>query len=62
MNPVNWNSYVFLAAIVPAISAVYAATRSEIPQVIIINAIALALKIFGTLFVVTSLLLLINAW
>lgn len=62
MNPANWNSYVFLAAIVPAISAVYAATRSEIPRVIVINTIALSLKIFGTLFVVTAMLLLINAW
>lgn len=62
MNPTNWNSYVFLAAIVPAISAVYAATRSEIPRIIVINAIALSLKIFGTLFVVTAMLLLINAW
>lgn len=62
MNPTNWNSYVFLAAIVPAISVVYAATRSEIPRIIVINAIALSLKIFGTLFVVTAMLLLINAW
>jgi hypothetical protein len=62
VNPVNWNSYVFLAAIVPAISAVYAATRSEVPGVIVINAIALSLKIFGTLFFVTAILLLINAW
>jgi len=62
VNPTNWNSYVFLAAIVPAISAVYAATRSEIPRIIVINAIALSLKIFGTLFVVTAMLLLINAW
>jgi hypothetical protein len=62
VNPTNWNSYVFLAALVPAISAVYSATRSELPRVIVINGIALAMKIFGMLFILTAALLLINSW
>lgn len=62
VDPSNWNSYIFLAAIVPAISSVYAATRFEEPRSIVINAIRLAISIFGILGVVTALLLLINAW
>lgn len=62
MNPTTWNSYVFLAALVPAISSVYAATRFEEPASILINSLRLMFTIFGSLSIVTALLLLINAW
>ena len=62
MNPTNLNSYLFLAALVPAISSVYAATRFEETASIVINAIKLMISIFGMLFLITALLLAINAW
>lgn len=62
VDPSNWNSYVFLAAIVPAISSVYAATRFEETRSIVINSIRLSVMIFITLAIVTAALLLINAW
>jgi hypothetical protein len=62
VDPSNWNSYVFLAAIVPAISSVYAATRFEETRSIVINSIRLSVMIFSTLAMVTAALLLINAW
>lgn len=62
MNPTTWNSYLFLAALVPAISLVYAATRFEDRASIILNAVKLMFTIFGSLFLVTALLLAINAW
>ena len=62
MNPTTWNSYLFLGALVPAISLVYAATRFEETASIIVNAMKLMITIFGTLFLVTGLLLAINAW
>jgi hypothetical protein len=33
-----------------------------VPRVIVINGIALAMKIFGMLFILTAALLLINSW
>ena len=62
MDPTTWNQYVFLAALVPAISSVYAATRFEETKSIMINAARLAFSIFGILFIVTAILMLINAW
>ena len=62
MDPTQWNQYVFLAAIVPAISAVYAATRYEKPYSIVINALRLCFSIFGTLAMITAGLVAINAW
>lgn len=62
MDPTTWNQYVFLAALVPAISAVHSATRFEQPKSIIINAARLSLTIFGTLALITAVLVAINAW
>lgn len=62
MDPTTWNQYVFLAALVPAISSVYAATRFEETHSIIINSLRLTLSIFGILFIITSILMLINSW
>lgn len=62
MDPTNWNQYVFLAALVPAISAVHSATRYEEPKSIVINAMRLAFTIFGTLGLITAVLVAINAW
>ncbi|MBI1325174.1 hypothetical protein GC170_18575 [bacterium] len=62
MDPTQWNQYVFLAALVPAISAVYAGTRFEQPYSIVINAIRLSFSIFGTLALITAILVAINAW
>ena len=62
MDPTTWNQYVFLAALVPAISSVYAATRFEETKSIIINAVRLAFTICGILFLVTAVLMVINAW
>jgi hypothetical protein len=62
MDPTTWNQYVFLAALVPAISSVYAATRYEETYSIVINALRLSFTIFGTLFLITAALVIINAW
>ena len=62
MDPTTWNQYVFLAALVPAIISVYAATRFEETYSIIINSLRLTLSIFGVLFIITSILMLINSW
>jgi len=62
MDPTQWNQYVFLAGLVPAISAVYAATRYEQPYSIVVNAIRLGFSIFGTLALITAVLVAINAW
>jgi hypothetical protein len=62
MDPTTWNQYVFLAALVPAISSVYSATRYEATAAIIINSVRLTFTIFGTLLLITAALVAINAW
>lgn len=62
MDPTTWNQYVFLAALVPAISAVYAATRYEQAYSIVVNALRLMFTIFGSLALITALLVAVNAW